>query len=221
MSEGRAGDGSGGAVFGREFTGELDRLFAWRRDVRRFRRDPVDAGVLEEVFASAELAPSVGNSQPWRWVEVRSAALRADVRENFEGANAAALAGYSGERAQRYAGLKLAGLDDAPVQLAIFRAGDPEQGHGLGRATMPETLDYSVAMAVSTFWLAARARGIGVGWISILDPQRVRTSLDVPRSWKLVAYLCVGYPERADNVPELERAGWQRRTDPAERRLVR
>ena len=86
---------------------------------------------------------------------------------------------------------------------------------------MPETLEYSAAMAIGTLWLAARARGIGVGWISIIDPRRLRASLDVPQEWSLVGYLCVGYPEREDDVPELEREGWQGRTDPAERRFVR
>ena len=208
-------------TFSPGFAGELDRLFAWRRDVRRFRREAPDRGVIEELFAAAELAPSVGNSQPWRWVEVRSPEIRAEVRENFHDANAAALSGYSGEKARHYAGLKLAGLDAAPLQLAVFCCRDPEQGHGLGRATMPETLEYSAAMAIGTLWLAARARGIGVGWISIVDPQRLRASLDVPQEWTLVGYLCVGYPEHADDVPELEREGWQGRTDPAERRFVR
>lgn len=215
------GEGAGESGFGRDFVGELDRLFAWRRDVRRFRPDAVDAAALEEIFAASELAPSVGNSQPWRWVDVRSAEARAEVRDNFREANAAALAGYSGERAQLYAGLKLAGLDDAPLQFAVFCDRDPAQGHGLGRATMPETLDYSVAMAIGTFWLAARARGVGVGWISIIDPGRLRDSLDVPTSWTLVGYLCVGYPEREDNVPELERAGWQGRTSPGVRHYIR
>ena len=208
-------------TFSPGFARELDRLFAWRRDVRRFRRDAPDPAVVEEIFAAAELAPSVGNSQPWRWVEVRSPEIRAEVRETFQEANAAALSGYSGERAKHYAGLKLAGLDAAPIQLAVFCYRNPEQGHGLGRATMPETLEYSAAMAIGTFWLAARARGIGVGWISIIDPERLRAGLDVPEGWALVGYLCVGYPERSDDVPELERARWQGRTDPATRRFVR
>ena len=203
------------------FARELDRLFAWRRDVRRFRRDVPDPAVIEEIFAAAELAPSVGNSQPWRWVEVRSPETRAEVRANFHEANTAALSGYSGDRAKHYAGLKLAGLDIAPIQLAVFCCRDPQQGHGLGRATMPETLEYSAAMAIGTFWLAARARGIGIGWISILDPRRLRADLEVPQEWSLVGYLCVGYPEHEDDVPELEREGWQARTEPAERRFVR
>ncbi|WP_026917970.1 5,6-dimethylbenzimidazole synthase [Gordonia shandongensis] len=207
--------------FDADFVADFDRLLAWRRDVRRFLEDPLPDGLLDDLLARAELAPSVGNSQPWRWVDVRSRAPRRAVRASFERANAEALAGYRGDRAAHYASLKLAGLDEAPVQLAVFSAADPEQGHGLGRATMPETLDYSVVTAVSTLWLAARARGVGVGWISILEPGAVAAALDVPDDWRLVAYLCIGYPQRADTTPELERVRWQARTDPEPRRLVR
>ncbi|MCF8610543.1 5,6-dimethylbenzimidazole synthase [Gordonia sp. HY285] len=212
MVERTSSTGAGG--FDREFVAEFDELLRWRRDVRRFRTDPLDPGVLDEILASAELSPSVGNSQPWRWVEVRSPARRALVKATFERCNSAALAGYDGDRARDYATLKLSGLDDAPVHLAVFCRPDPDQGAGLGRRTMPQTLEYSVVMAVSAFWLAARARGVGVGWVSILEPGDVVAALDVPDDWVLIAYLCVGYPESLDETPELERLGWQKRTDP-------
>ncbi|MCF8587843.1 5,6-dimethylbenzimidazole synthase [Gordonia liuliyuniae] len=205
---------TGAGSFDREFVAEFDELLRWRRDVRRFRTDPLEPGVLDEILASAELSPSVGNSQPWRWVEVRSPGPRALVKATFERCNSAALAGYDGARARDYATLKLSGLDDAPVHLAVFCRPDPDQGAGLGRRTMPQTLEYSVVMAVSAFWLAARARGVGVGWVSILEPGDVVAALDVPDDWALVAYLCVGYPESLDETPELERLGWQKRTDP-------
>lgn len=197
--------------FDPDFIRSLDALLAWRRDVRRFRTDPLPAGTLEELIARARLAPSVGNSQPWRFARVGDPSRRAAVRAEFKRCNAAALAAQSEDRAGAYARLKLSGLDDAPEHLAVFCDEDETRGHGLGRATMPETLRYSVVCAVHTLWLAARARGLGVGWVSILDAEAVARALDVPASWKLIAYLCVGYPAREDDVPELERAGWQAR----------
>lgn len=210
-----------GPGFGPGFLDDLDRLLRLRRDVRRFRTDPIDDGVIDQIIADAELAPSVGNSQPWRWVQVISAEVRASIRANFADCNADALAGYHGDRAATYAGLKLAGLDDAPIHLAAFTEHDVAQGHGLGRATMPETLDYSTVSAIQTLWLAARARGVGVGWVSILDARAAHRALQVPQSWTLTAYLCLGYPETVSETPELERVGWQSRTDPTHRRFTR
>ncbi|WP_132994399.1 5,6-dimethylbenzimidazole synthase [Gordonia zhaorongruii] len=207
-------------AFETDFIAEFDELLRWRRDVRRFRTEPIEPGLLDEMLDSAELAPSVGNSQPWRWVEVRSTAPREKVAASFERCNAEALKGYRGDRARRYATLKLSGLRDAPIHLAVLCSPDSEQGHGLGRRTMPQTMEYSVATAVSTLWLAARARGVGVGWVSILDPDDVTAALAVPHDWALVAYLCIGYPEADDDVPALQRSGWQTRTDSRERRSV-
>lgn len=198
-------------VFGPEFQAQLEALLVWRRDVRRFRRDALPPGMLERLLGLAELAPSVGLSQPWRFVRVTSPERRALVRRNFETANAAALADYSASRGALYARLKLAGLDDAPEQLAVFAEMDPEQGHRLGRRTMPETLQYSTVCAVHTLWLAARAAGVGLGWVSILDAGAVGQDLEVPESWRLVAYLCLGYPEEEHDDPELARRGWEER----------
>lgn len=194
------------------FRDGLDRLLRWRRDVRRFRTDPVDPALLDRLLDLADLAPSVGNSQPWRFVVVETPAARAAVRTNFTAANAAALAAQAEERRRLYASLKLAGLDRAPVQLAVFTDTGTAQGHGLGRRTMPQTLEHSTVMAVHTLWLAARAAGIGVGWVSILDPDRLCRDLEVPKDWRFTAYLCIGHPEEEHPDPELERAGWQART---------
>ena len=198
------------------FRRQLAELFAWRRDVRRFRTDPLPDGALDALIREATLAPSVGYSQPWRFVTVRDPARREAIVANFERCNAEALAAYSGERAATYAGLKLSGLREAPEHLAVFAAEATERGHGLGRQTMPETLRYSVVTAVYTLWLAARAEGIGVGWVSILDPEAVGRTLAVPESWTLVAYLCVGYPREEHSDPELARHGWEVRADDAD-----
>ena len=151
--------------FDAAFRDKLRDLFLWRRDVRRFRTVPLPDGLVEGLLAQAALAPSVGNSQPWRFVIVEDPARRKRVRDDFETANKDALEGYSGERARTYAGLKLAGLDRAPVQLAVFSDQATVRGHGLGQNTMPEMLPYSVVAAVNTLWLAARAAGVGVGLV--------------------------------------------------------
>ncbi len=200
--------------FDAAFTDELQALFRWRRDVRRFRPDALPAGLLDRLIATAALAPSVGLSEPWRFVVVSEPARRARVRANFAACNARALATQAADRAALYARLKLAGLDEAPCHLAVFADPAPAQGHGLGRATMPETAAYSVVMAVHTLWLAARAQGLGLGWVSILDPAEMAAALAVPADWQFIGYFCLGYPQAESEVPELEREGWERRAAP-------
>ena len=170
------------------FRARLHDLLTWRRDVRRFLRDPLPEGTLEALIELACLAPSVGLSQPWRFVVVGDEARRTAVRKNFHACNAAALAAQSAERASLYARLKLAGLEEAPGHLAVFADRSTAQGHGLGRHTMPEMIEYSAVTAVHTIWLAARAQGIGMGWVSILDPQAISTLLQVPPEWKFIGY---------------------------------
>ncbi len=205
--------------FSGDFQTEFETLLRWRRDVRRFKRDLLPEGMLQHLLELADLAPSVGNSQPWRIVIVDSKACRDKVIASFEAENEAAAKQYLDEKAQLYRQLKLAGLKEAPVHLAIFSDENPEQGHGLGRMTMPETLAYSTVSMIHTLWLASRAEGIGLGWVSILDPEVVARILKVDAGWRLVAYLCVGYPEEEHIDPELERVRWQART-PLSSRIV-
>jgi 5,6-dimethylbenzimidazole synthase len=193
----------------------LRDLLVRRRDVRRFRRDPLPAGAVESLIELACLAPSVGLSQPWRFVIVDDPAIRTAIRENFATCNAQALAVQTPERSHLYARLKLAGLQEAPCQLAVFADRATGQGHGLGRHTMPEMIEYSAVAAVHTIWLAARAQGIGMGWVSILDPKAIAQRLGVPDDWKFIGYFCLGYPELDDTVPELEQAGWEKRCLPS------
>ncbi|MFB6462495.1 5,6-dimethylbenzimidazole synthase [Bradyrhizobium tunisiense] len=203
------------------FRRQLRELFVWRRDVRRFRADPLPAGAIDRLIETACLSPSVGLSQPWRFVVVDDPARRHAVADDFRACNADALGSYAGERAARYATLKLSGLEQAPGHLAVFADKASDVGHGLGRATMPETTEYSVVAAITAMWLAARAESIGVGWVSILNPDRIQVILDVPDTWKFVAYLCVGYPEIECDQPELEQAKWEHRRGAEEFTLKR
>lgn len=217
--EGRAGRGETCAATPPDFdpgfkAGLLD-LFRWRRDTRRFRTTPLAPGCLERLVEIACLAPSVGLSQPWRFVAVETPAARTAIRAIYSDCNADALRGQEESRAALYARLKLEGLDEAPCQFALFCDAATPRGHGLGRRTMPETAAYSAVLALHTLWLAARAEGLGLGWLSILDPVRVRDALDVPPDWTFIGYFCLGMPSEADDVPALERADWERRADPS------
>lgn len=207
--------------FSEEFCSDFARLCRWRRDVRRFRAAPVSETIVEELLALADLSPSVGNSQPWRWVRVISSAARSEVQESFRAANEMASSRYRGNRATLYATLKLEGLKNAPVQFGVFCETATQQGFGLGRQSMPEALEYSVVCAINTLWLAARCFGLGVGWVSIVDPVRLQQAFSVPASWKLIAYLCIGWPEEEHLDPELVRAEWQHGTDLASRIVYR
>ncbi|SMX34868.1 5,6-dimethylbenzimidazole synthase [Actibacterium lipolyticum] len=191
----------------------LKDVLRWRRDTRHFRPDPLTDEQLAPLREAMDLAPSVGNARPWRVLRVTDPTLRAKVRAEFERCNAAAAAAYGTQDRAEYMRLKLAGLDVAPEHLAIFTAVDPTAGRGLGRRTMPETLRQSTAMAIYSLWLTARAHNIGVGMVSILDPERVEEIFDTPEGWEFSAYLCVGLPEFKDDTPLLHRAGWQENSE--------
>jgi 5,6-dimethylbenzimidazole synthase len=198
-------------IFDVAFRDQLLSLLQWRRDVRHFRPDPIPPAILDNLLATATLGPSVGLSQPCRFAIVEDPARRAAIRASFTGCNAEALASQDDQHAPLYARLKLAGLDTAPCHLAAFAEAAPVQGHGLGRRTMPETTAYSAVMAIHTLWLAARAIGLGLGWVSILDPAAVAAALDVPAEWTFIGYLCLGYPLFHSDTPELEQEGWETR----------
>ncbi|MCF6444896.1 5,6-dimethylbenzimidazole synthase [Nereida sp. MMG025] len=184
-------------------------VLTWRRDVRHFKTDPVDQEVLDRLRATMDLAPSVGNARPWRVLQVKDADKRAAITADFETENAKAAALYSDDARRDYNALKLSGMHDAPVHLAIFTETAPREGRGLGRQTMPETLAYSTVGAIYTLWLAARAENIGLGWVSIINPERIKQILQTPDTWHLTGYLCLGHAEFQDDTPLLHKTGWQ------------
>lgn len=198
-------------TFSDDFRAGLADLMRWRRDVRHFRTDPVDRDLLDHCLNTFSLAPSVGLSEPWRIIRVTSDTARAAALENYRSANAEALKGYDGDTAALYASLKLSGMQDAPEQMAIYCDDSTDKGAGLGAASMPEMRRYSVVGAITLMWLAARAQGLGVGWVSVLDPVRLNADLEVPEGWTLVAYLCLGWPKENTMTPELETKGWETR----------
>ncbi|GHC63234.1 5,6-dimethylbenzimidazole synthase [Neogemmobacter tilapiae] len=206
-------DNPQGRAFGPEFRAEFHDLMRWRRDVRRFRTTPVPDETLARCLTAFRHAPSVGLCEPWRLVWAETPAIRAKIQQNFHAANEQALSGYDGDKAKIYAGLKLAGLQEAPLQFALFCDQTTEKGAGLGAATMPETRAYSCVSALMLFWLALRAEGLGLGWVSILDPARLSADFQVDAGWQFIGYFCLGWPEHDDDTPELERAGWEKRAD--------
>ncbi|MBB3859583.1 5,6-dimethylbenzimidazole synthase [Novosphingobium hassiacum] len=203
------------------FVDDLDRLLTWRRDVRHFQTMPLPDGTLDHLLDLACLAPSVGNSQPWRFVQVRSEERRRASIAHVDAENRRAAAIYQDEAQAAYDALKLHGLREAPEHVAVFCQLDPEAGHGLGRQTMPETTVYSVVMAIHTLWLTARAIGVRMGWVSIVDPASMNALLDVPEDWRFVALICLGYPEQESDTPELVRRHWQDRLPADQTRFIR
>ena len=189
------------------------RAIRERRDVRRgFLPEPLPDELLNRLLEAAHNAPSVGLMQPWRFIVVRNLAVRQAIHNIFLDANQRALAEYEGERQKSYAGIKLEGILEAPQNLCIVCDSESSQGHRLGRLTMPETALYSTVCAVQNLWLAARSEGIGVGWVSILEPTRLRQTLKIPEHVTPVAYLCLGYVDAFASEPDLERVGWEKRT---------
>lgn len=188
------------------------RVLRERRDVRAgYLSQPIDDATLYRLLAAAHQAPSVGFMQPWRFIVVRGEALRTAVHRIFQRANSDAAARYRGDRKELYSRLKLEGLLEAPQHLCVVCDDESERGHYLGRNSMPETSIYSVVCAIQNLWLAARTEGIGVGWVSILDPLAIKELLRIPAAAQLVAYLCLGYVRAFSEVPDLERDGWERR----------
>jgi 5,6-dimethylbenzimidazole synthase len=185
-----------------------------RRDIRsQFVPDAVPDSVLGRLLDAAHHGPSVGFMQPWDFIVIRDEAVRRAIHDCFLQANRQAAERYQGERRELYDSLKLAGILDAPVNLCITCDRERARGNGLGRQTDPATDMYSTICAVQNLWLAARAESLGVGWVSILNFDRLRELLAIPAGVVPVAYLCVGYVSEFPARPELETAGWASRED--------
>ncbi|EKF20966.1 5,6-dimethylbenzimidazole synthase [Nitratireductor pacificus] len=189
------------------------RAIATRRDVRaEFLPDPIDDATLARLLSAAHHAPSVGLSQPWDFVIVRSLETRRRIVDIFREANEEAAALFPAEKRSQYRALKLEGITSAPLNICV--TSDPERGGPvvLGATHMRDTDLFSTVCAIQNLWLAARAEGIGIGWVSILDPARVKAALGIPDRIRLVGYLCVGRVSGFFDRPELEQRGWRRRT---------
>ena len=190
---------------------ELYEAIYSRRDVRRFQTQPIADDVLTRILHAAHHAGSVGFMQPWNFIVVRSQEVRQQVYELFTRENARAAENFSGERRELYQSLKLAGILEAPVSVAVTCDRNRQGPAVLGRNTMPEMDLYSTCCAIQNLWLAARSEGVGVGWVSILDPTLVKPLLGIPDDIVLVAWLCLGIPVQFDDRPMLETVGWEKR----------
>jgi 5,6-dimethylbenzimidazole synthase len=185
-----------------------------RRDVRsHFLPDPVPDDVLGRILDAAHHAPSVGFMQPWDFIVIREGSVRQAVYRNFECASRRAAEAYQGEQRKLYDSLKLAGILEAPLNVCVTCDHERRKGSGLGRQTDPAVDLYSTVCAVQNLWLAARAESLGVGWVSILDFEELKTTLGISPALTLVAYLCIGYVSEFRSQPDLEERGWETRSD--------
>lgn len=189
----------------------LEDIMLQRRDVRgnNFLDKEVEDDILEKILLAASLAPSVGFSQPWEFVIIRDNKVKKEIAQCFEVENELAGKAFTNEKRQIYSKLKLEGIIEAPVNIAVFYK--PSNKPVLGQNTMVETGEYSVVCAIQNMWLMSRALNIGMGWVSILDAQEVMKILKSPAENKLVAYLCIGYVKEFKEIPELEKIGWEKR----------
>jgi len=181
-----------------------------RRDIRRFRSEPVPRDVLWRLLEAAHNGPSVGFMQPWSFILVESAGAKARVKELFDRERQAAACFYDEPQRSKYLSLKLEGIMEAPINLCVTC--DPTRGGVvLGRNSQPETDVYSTCCAIENLWLAARIEGVGVGWVSILKVAQLREILGIPAHVLPVAYLCLGYPEQFPEEPMLQTESWRDR----------
>jgi 5,6-dimethylbenzimidazole synthase len=187
------------------------RAITLRRDMRHFLPEPVDEAQLERLLCAAHMAPSVGLMQPWRFIRVRDRNLRADVHALVEAERiktAVALA----QREDEFMRLKVEGIRDCGELLVVALTNDRER-HVFGRRTMPDMDLASVACAIQNLWLAARAENLGMGWVSLFEPESMRQLMRMPEGSRPIAILCLGHVARFYQNPLLEEAKWAERVD--------
>ena len=200
---------AGGADFTDEERAGLYKAIFTRRDVRsKFADRPLEGAVVRRILEAAHRAPSVGFSQPWNFVLVRSEQTRRAVKESFERERARSAGLVEEPRRSEYLSFKLEGILESALNVCVTYDPDRSGPFVIGRSSMPETGVYSVCCAVQNLWLAARAEGVGVGWVSILSDGALREALGIPERVVPVAYLCMGYVEEFARKPDLESAGW-------------
>jgi 5,6-dimethylbenzimidazole synthase len=182
-----------------------------RRDVRRFLSASIAAEAVERILLAAHHAPSVGFMQPWNFIVIRDPHTKTSIKQAFLSARAQEAERFSDDRKKLYLSLKLEGIEEAPLNICVTCDSTRHGPAVLGRTLIPQTDVYSTCCAIQNLWLAARAEGLGIGWVSILSEQRLKEILRIPGHIAVVGYLCVGYPERFEAKPELETVGWLNR----------
>jgi 5,6-dimethylbenzimidazole synthase len=187
------------------------RVVALRRDMRHFLPDPLDEALIERLLSAAHLAPSVGFMQPWRFIRVRSRDVRDQIHALVE-AERKQTAHALGEREDEFMRLKVEGIRECAEVLVVALTHDRDH-HIFGRRTMPEMDLASVACAIQNLWLVARAEGVGMGWVSLFDPQRLAQLLGLPAGSRPVAVLCLGHVPEFYQRPMLEQTEWAQRVD--------
>lgn len=202
-------------MIGRRFSPDearlLQEILVHRRDVRgnRFHPDPIPNELIQQILMAAANAPSVGFSQPWEFVLVTDDLRKQEIRSSFEQENRKAADQFGREKSDFYQRLKLEGIVESPINIAVFYR--PPAQPVLGQTSMEEVGRYSVVCAIQNMWLMARSLNVGMGWVSILDPERVKQILQVPADRELIGYLCLGFVDEFYTQPELERLQWERR----------
>lgn len=208
MTDGMSQNGS----FSGDERDAVYRAIFERRDVRKdFLPDPIPEETLRRILLAAHHAGSVGYMQPWDFLVIQRAETKHAVKNLFVQANDAAALQYQGDQANLYRGLKLEGIQEAPINICVTCTRERSGPSVLGRSTVPETDLYSTCCAIQNLWLAARAEGVGVGWVSILDYEVLKVTLGIPQPIWIIAYLCLGYVNAFADQPDLEKAGWRKR----------
>ena len=189
----------------------LEQIIVSRRDVRgnRFLDKEIEQSHLDKILFAGINAPSVGFSQPWEFVVVKDLEIRNKIKESFLEENQKAKQLFKEEKLDAYTKLKLEGITESALNIAVFYK--PSHSPVLGQTTMKEAGVYSVVCAIQNMWLMARALEIGLGWVSIIDPEKVKTIINAPEDRQLIGYLCLGHVDKFYENPELERLKWEKR----------